>query len=308
MTLNINKPDIKEIFPNTVVNINGEILPPESSHVSIFDRGFLYGDSVYEVTITQNDTLIFLEEHLDRLWNSAHLISMEILFSREELIKQIKKTANAITAKTKYVRVIVTRGESEISLAPTNTSNNLIIICRELPENPSWWYEKGVEFIVSGVIRNDKESLDPNAKSGNYLNSVMAYLEAKKKGVYDSVMVNKDGHITEGTTNNIWMIKDGKITTPPISAGILKGITRDKVIEVCKENNFNFTEDVFTPNELMECDECFITSSTKGIVPVTKLNDTNVGEGTPGKVTKELSQLYQNKLDKYVKDNSNRGY
>jgi branched-chain amino acid aminotransferase len=305
MKFSQNNKDIGKLFPNTIVNINGELLSPENANISIFDRGFLYGDSVYEVTLTQDNVPLYLNEHLDRLWNSASLISMEILIDRGYLLEQIKRTLDPITSKRKYIRIIVTRGESEISLAPSTISNNLIIICKELPDNPTWWYEKGVEFIVSGVVRNSPDSLNPNAKSGNYLNSVMAHLEAKKKGAYDSVMVNKQGEITEGTTNNIWMVKDDKIVTPPLKVGILKGITRDKTIEICKDNKLNFSEEVFTPVELFACDECFFTSSTKGIVPIVKLDDQIIGKGKPGEVTKNLINLYKKKLNEYVQKNIN---
>ncbi len=308
MKINTNKQNISDIFPDTSININGELLSPDQAKISVFDRGFLYGDSVYEVTTTKDDCILYLEDHLKRLWNSASLISMEILISKEELIQEILKTIKEVPSKRKYIRIIITRGEGEINLAPSNISNNLIIICKELKENPSWWYEDGVNFIISDVIRNDKDSLDPNAKSGNYLNSVMAYLEAKKKNVYDSVMVNKLGQITEGTTNNIWMIKNGKIITPPTSVGILKGITREKILDLCRENNLNFNEEIFTPKELLDCDECFITSSTKGIVPVVHLNEKSIGDGKPGKITKSLIQLYRNKISNYVNKNSIRGY
>lgn len=266
--------------------------------ISVFDRGFLFGDSIYEVTDAYDYTPLFIEEHLDRLWVSASKIFMPITFTRSELKIEIEKTLKKLNEKRAYIRLIITRGEGEITLDPTlSNTNNLIIICKKLNDNPSWWYSRGVEVIVANTLRNSSLSMDPSIKSGNYLNNILAYNEAVTQGAYDAVMLNHEGHVTEGTTNNIWMIKDGVIKTPPLKAGLLSGITRAKLLEICKENNMKFLETNITETEFKEADEAFLTSSTKRIVPIVKVGDKVIGNGKPGTQTLLLLSEYLKKFN-----------
>jgi len=193
----------------SIVNINGDLFPPSDAKISIFDRGFLFGDSVYEVTRSYDGVIFLLEEHLNRLWNSARLLSMTIPWSKEQLKDEIKKAIKHLKLKNVYIRLIVTRGEGEINLDPQASHNhNFIIIVKEQKDNPSWWYDDGVSLHIPDVMRNPQKALDPNIKSGNYLNNVMALIKAKEKNAFDAVMLNKDGMITEGSVSNIWMIKN----------------------------------------------------------------------------------------------------
>ncbi len=283
---------------NSLVSINGVLTPPEEAMVSIFDRGFLYGDSVYEVTLTYNDTPFLLKEHLDRLWRSATGIGMEIAWSREKIsafihegLQEFKKISDASRF---YIRLIITRGGGEIGLDPSlSEGQNLFIIFKPLPEPIKEQYEKGVDLVVTEILRNPKKAMDPNVKSGNYLNNVMALKQAREKGAYDAVMLNENGYVTESTSANIWIVLGNKIITPPIEAGILGGITRQTLIDIGLAKGLNVKEQNFTADTLCSADEVFITSSTREVLPVTQINGQRIGEGKPGKVTLKLHQLYK---------------
>lgn len=280
---------------STTVNINGKITPSEQAKISIFDRAFLFGDSVYEVAYSEEGQLLFFDEHLDRLYNSASLLNMNIFISREEIKDQIIKTLKHSNITRAYMRLIITRGETEINLDPNiSFKNNFVIIIKPQPEYPEINYTRGLDLVISSVLRNDRKSVNPNAKSGNYLNNVMALSEAKKLGFDDAIMVNSQGLITEGTTFNIWIVKSGVIKTPPETSGLLKGITREKVLEICKSNQFNYEITDLRPEDILEADEVFITSSTKGIMPIYKVNDHTYPTDRP--IIQNLSLHYKEVL------------
>lgn len=293
--------NLAQLFPETIVNINGEIFKPEDAKISIFDRGFLYGDSVYEVTYSEDRNLLFFDEHLDRLYNSASLLGMNIFIDRQDIVEQTLKTLKASNLDRAYIRIVLTRGETQITLDPSvSFKNNIVMIAKPQPEYPRWMYEKGIDLAIVSVLRNDKRATDPNAKSGNYLNNVMAIAEAKKLGASDAVMVNAKGDITEGSTFNIWAIKDGVVYTPPSESGLLKGITRSKVLKICKDNNLSYELKTFTPEFMLQADEVFITSSTKGIMPVKQLNERVYGEQIKDwPHTKKLMTLYTDLVNKH---------
>jgi len=291
----------QEFKDKTTINVNGEITPAEDAKISVFDRGFLYGDSIYEVTYSDHGQLIFFNEHLDRLYNSANLLNMTIFLEREEIIKEALKTLKQSKLERAYVRIIITRGETEINLDPsTSFKNNLIIIVKPQPPYPQDNYTKGLKLMISSVLRNDRKSINPNAKSGNYLNNVMAISEAKKLGFDDAIMVNHQDKITEGTTFNIWMVKDGIIKTPPETSGLLKGITRQKVIKICREQNFNLEVSDFSSQMLLEADEVFMTSSTKGIMPIYQVNDKIFNNEKI--ITNKLSALYDELIQEQIRN------
>ena len=276
---------------NTTININGIITPKEDAKISIFDRGFLFGDSIYEVTYTTERSILFVNEHLDRLYQSANLIQMEIKLNRESIINEVLKTLKASNIDEAYIRIIITRGESEISLDPTNTEkNNLIIIVKPRPQYSKDLYLKGMSLKIVSVLRNDARAINPSAKSGNYLNNIMALKEAKTFGFDDALMMNNDNYLTEGTTFNIWMIKENTLYTPPVESGLLEGITREKVIQVCNENNISFKLKNISETDILSADEVFITSSTRGIMPVFKINDTIYSEKS---MIDKLAKLYK---------------
>ncbi len=283
---------------NSLVSINGVLTPPEHAMVSIFDRGFLYGDSIYEVTLTYNDTPFLMEEHLDRLWHSAAGIGMEISWPREKIIEFVmaglKEFKTLSDATRHYIRIIITRGGGEIGLDPAlSDGQNIFIIFKPLAELNPDYYNNGVDLIVTEVLRNPKKAMDPNVKSGNYLNNVMALKQAREKGAYDAVMLNENGFVTESTSANIWIVLGDKIITPPIEAGLLGGITRQSLINIGLEKGFNIKEQNFTADTLCSADEVFITSSTREVLPVTIINGEKISDGKPGAVTRELHALYK---------------
>lgn len=287
-----------------IVSINRVMSSLEEAKVSVFDRGFLFGDSIYEVTMTRNKKPLFLKEHLDRLERSASKIDLKLSYTRKQIELEIQKVIDAVDSERVYIRLIITRGEGEIGLDPELAGkNNMVIIGKVLPENPSWWYKKGIGLIVADTIRNSIEAMDPNIKSGNYLNNVLAYAEAKKQGAYDAVMLNNSGQITECTTSNIWMVRGGRIITAPQRAGILEGITRKTLMLAMKEQGLRLYEECFFADDLRNCDECFITSSTKFIVPVTELDKRKIGTGVPGPTTLKLQGIYHDFVDKSLSKN-----
>jgi branched-chain amino acid aminotransferase len=296
-----------EFSIKTLININGIISPPEEAKISIFDRGFLFGDSVYEVTLTHDGVPFLLEEHLDRLWLSASKLNMGFSFTRSELAEQIQKTVDALELSRIYLRIVITRGEGLLGLDPNLAgTNNLVIIAQELSENPSCWYEKGVEMIIADIVRNSKKSIDPSIKSGNYLNNVMAMSEAKQRGAFDAIMLNHKGQVTEATTSNIWMIKNGEVFTPPVKAGLLGGITRSKLIELASEHKISMSQENFTADQLKEADECFLSSTTKQLVPITKLDGAPIGDGKVGAITLKLLGIYRVFVGQYSTSSSKK--
>lgn len=277
-----------------VISINGSICDSGEAAISVMDRGFLYGDSVYEVTLTYERTPFLLDEHLDRLYRSANSIHMDFSFSREELVGEISKVIEKLEGDRLYIRIIVTRGEGEINLDPSAaSSNNLVIIGKQLPEYPKTWYEEGVSMIIADILRNPKQSIDPNVKSGNYLNNVLAMAQAKERGAFDAIMLNRKGDITEGTTSNIWIVEGDKFFTPPLEAGLLGGITRKSLLILAAKNNIEVHEENITPERIKSADESFLTSSTKEIVPIVKVDQTKIGSGKPGPMTQKLHEIYK---------------
>ena len=277
------------------ITINGNvILDKNKARISVLDRGFLYGDSVYEVTMTMKGVPVFLEEHLDRLENSARMIGLNIQCNRDQLKQDILHTLKAHGGTRHYIRFIVTRGEGEMNLNPEEGhSSNIIIIVKDLEKYPQDWYEKGVSIIVANTIRNPKKAVDPSIKSGNYLNNILALQEAKKKGAFDAIMLNNHGLVTEATTSNLWIVKNNIFFTPPLEVGILDGITRRTVFRICQKRGLKAREFNFTVEKMKSADECFLTSSTKEIVPVTTIDGHPVGNGSPGQKTKQLLDYYR---------------
>lgn len=284
-----------QLLEHSVVNINGKIIPSDKAKISVFDRGFLYGDSIYEVTYSEDYTLLFFEDHLDRLEKSASIINMNLFLTRDEIKEQALKTLQASKIKNAYIRIIITRGETHITLDPdASFKNNFVIIVKKKPEYPQDFYSKGLKLAIVSILRNDKQATDPNAKSGNYLNNVLAIQEAKKLGAQDALMVNKEGYVTEGSTFNVWMIKDNYIITPPSNSGLLEGITRQKLISICKQKGLPLKIENFTAEDILNAQEVFITSSTRGLMPVSQINDIIYTQNTVEfKMYQKLSKIYK---------------
>tara|TARA_R110000868_G_C10952584_1_gene767925 strand:- start:188 stop:1084 length:897 start_codon:yes stop_codon:yes gene_type:complete len=291
----------------TLVNINGQILSPEQANVSVFDRGFLYGDSIYEVTMTLDNVPFMVEDHMDRLEKSANKIGLPLPFPRGEIVKQLISTVKSLGVKKSYVRIVCTRGAGEITLDPTKEqTGNFILICKELHPNPEQWYSKGVWMVIADVVKKHQRATDPSVKSGNYLNNVMAMAEAKQAGAFDAIMLNHQGMVSEGTTSNIWMVKDGKFITPPLDAGLLGGITRKSLLDLGQNQGLKMSEANFSPEQMKAADEVFLTSTTKEIVPIVKIDDQIIGSGQPGVNTRKLHAMYQDLMAEHYKSEKSR--
>ncbi len=288
---------------NALVNINGKIFSSREAQVSVFDRGFLYGDSLYEVTRSYDGSFFALDEHLARLEKSAALCRMQIAASRTQMKKETDRTLEAFQKLhpdcEAYCRLIVTRGVGKIGfgLSSVLTPPQLIIILQPLELPSLAQYKKGMKLKVSRRLRNDRRALDPAMKSGNYLNSLLAYLEAQEENYEDALLCNSDGHITEGTTFNVFYIRNGIFATPPLDIGILEGITRDIVLKILQKENLPFREVRFPKERLYEADEVFLTSSIKEVFPITEIDGHQIGpkahSGKPGPLTSKLQKLYK---------------
>ena len=283
---------------NAYININGIIYPPEDAKISVFDRGFLFGDSIYEVTHSQSNHLYFLDEHISRLFESAKIISLKMDKSKNEIISEIIKTIRISNYKNNYIRVIITRGEGPLNLDPTvELKNNMIIIVKEFIPPKRELYINGINLLVPSILRNSSKSTNPEAKTGNYLNNIMAINEAKKIGFDDALMINEAQEITEGSTFNIFFFKKNILYTPHSQSGLLRGITRAKIIEVCHQNNINLIETNIDKNFIKDIDEAIICSSTRGVMPVSTIKlDDQVFNYTKRNFYQKIDFLYKDIL------------
>ncbi len=283
------------------VCINGKLYPKEDARISVFDHGLLYGDGVFEGIRCYNGRIFKFSEHIDRLYNSARAIALEISMSKEELKEAVRTTLEANNLKDSYIRLVVTRGVGKLGLDPFNCSDSQIIIITDLIQLYSKeLYEKGLDAIIVPTIRNHYEALNPKIKSLNYLNNILAKIECLNAGAAEGVMLNKDGYVAECTGDNIFIVKDNEIFTPPTYAGILVGITRNVVIELANESGIKVREEQLTRYDLYVADECFLTGTAAGIIPVAKIDGRQISSGKPGEITLSLLKKY----DEFAKQRS----
>ncbi len=276
------------------VYVAGRVCPPEEAKISVFDRGFLYGDSVYETIGTAYGRLFATRDHLVRLERSAERIGLRCP-PRADIERAIADTMKAAANPESRVRVMLTRGGSgKLDLDPASVDDTqLIVIVSPLGAPTPEMYAKGVAVAIVTITRNSPRAIDPAVKSGNYLNNVLALGEARRRsGAYEAILCADDGCIAEGATSNVFMVKGGQIWTPPPEVGILDGITRAKVMDLCRANDLRLIERRFSPDDLRGADEAFITSATRGILPVTTVDEKPVAAGTPGPLTRRLIGLY----------------
>jgi len=276
------------------VYINGKLYPKDEAKISVFDHGLLYGDGVFEGIRCYNGNVFKFSEHIDRLYDSARAISMEIKLTRDELKDAVINTLKANNLKDSYIRLIVTRGVGKLGLNPFLCSESQVIIITDFIQLYSKeLYEKGLDAIIVPTIRNHSDALNPNVKSLNYLNNILAKIECINAGATEGIMLNKDGYVAEGTGDNIFIVKDNEIVTPPTTAGILIGITRNVVIELANEAGMTVKEEQLTRDDLYNADECFLTGTAAEIIPVVNLDGRKIASGKPGKVTLGLLKKYQ---------------
>jgi len=275
------------------VFIDGAVRLPEEAKVSVLDRGFLYGDSVYETIGTLYGCLFAARDHLDRLERSARRIALRVP-PRAEIEAAIKETVAAAGNPETRVRVILTRGVGKLDLDPASCDDcRLVVIAFPLGPPTPEMFAKGVAVTIVSITRNSPQAIDPAVKSGNYLNNVLALGEARRKnGAYEAILCAGDGSIAEGSTSNVFAVVRGEVWTPQPEVGILDGITRAKVMDLARGAGIKLIERRIQPDELRGADEAFITSATRGVLPVTTIDGQPVATGVPGPITKQLMALY----------------
>ncbi|BBO32150.1 branched-chain amino acid aminotransferase [Lacipirellula parvula] len=275
------------------VYINGKLLPAEQATVSVFDHGLLYGDGVFEGLRAYNGKVFQLNEHVRRLFESALAIRLSIPMSQPDMAKAIDDTVAANGIKDGYIRAVITRGSGTLGLDPNRCSNpQIIIIADSISLYPKEFYENGLELITSSVIRNHPAALSPRIKSLNYLNNILAKIEGLKAGCVEALMLNHKGEVAECTGDNIFLVKQGKLYTPPLDAGILEGVTRNAVLELASEAGIVTSESAITKHDVYVADECFLTGTAAEIIPAVKVDDRVIGSGKPGPITKQLTEAF----------------
>lgn len=296
-----------------VTNVDGVITPTADARVPVMDRGFLFGDSIYEVFRTYDGVPLFFEEHWRRLENSARLIHMEIGFSRDAVIERIRATARASGAseakRDVYVRFIVTRGDGPMDLLPSGEARTrLIVIVKEVPAWSPVLYSRGVDVAVVATRRNPRAALDPNIKGGNYLNNVLGIIEARAVGAGDCLMLSEDGYVTEASNSNVFFVIDGELSTPSQTAANLRGLTKAAIHEACKANGLATRETEISGADALRASECFLSSATREVMPVHTLR---MGDGRTrtfpeggGAVTRRVRGYYREHVERYVREHS----
>jgi branched-chain amino acid aminotransferase len=281
----------------TLVRIDGRNLSPEEATIPVFDRGFLYGDSIYDVIRTYDGRPFMLDEHLARLRRSGAAIRLEIPLSDEQIASEVRSViADAGNAES-YVRMMVTRGVGPIDLAPPDDEDpTLIIIVRALDDPTDEEWSRGVRIAVVHPARPHPGAPRPTAKTGNYLTNVVAKIDARHAGADDALMLNADGDVAEGTTWNLFVVKDGRLSTPSNDSGLLPGLTRGLVLEVLRDEGVACEERRVRPEEVLAADELFLTSSTRGVVPVVAVDDQQIANGKPGPLTRQVRTAYEGRV------------
>jgi len=276
------------------IYINGQIVPQEDAKISVFDHGLLYGDGVFEGIRAYNGKIFTLDEHLDRLYDSATAISLKIPITKAEMAEAIKQTMKANNLTDSYIRLVVTRGIGKLGLDPNKCATPQIIIITDTIELYSKaLYERGLDIVTVTTIRNHFSALDPKIKSLNYLNNILAKIESIQAGAGEALMLNKDGYVAECAGDNVFIFKNNILRTPPSSAGILVGITRNVVMKLATEMGLQVKEELMTRYDLYIADECFLTGTAAEIIPVVKIDGRTIGTGKPGKLTLDLLKRYR---------------
>lgn len=275
--------------PNLKIWLDGKLVPVTEAKISVFDHGILYGDGVFEGIRSYAGKVFRLEAHLRRLEESARGIRLEIPMSTQELGTAIYDTLKANGIVDGYIRLLVTRGVGYLGVSPRKTARpSVVIIADQIELYPRELYENGMAIISSSVIRNHPNALSPRIKSLNYLNNILAKIEAIDAGVQEAVMYNHLGFVAECTADNIFLIRGGQLLTPPLHAGVLDGVTRGAVIEIARKRGMPFAELEMTRHDLYVTDECFLTGTGAEVISVTKIDGRVIGDGKPGPHTRQL--------------------
>ncbi len=277
------------------IYLNGQWVDKEKAVVSVFDHGVLYGDGVFEGIRAYNGRVFKLREHIDRLFNSARAILLEIPLSKKEIEAAVVQTLRVNKLQDAYIRLVITRGVGDLGLDPTHCAKpTIFIITDKIALYPKEYYEKGLSLITATTRRNISEALSPSIKSLNYLNNVLAKIEAVRSNVPEAIMLNREGYVAECTGDNIFVVKENTLLTPPTWAGTLEGITRNIVMDIARNKlKLLVKEDLLTPYHVYVGDEVFLTGTAAEVVPVAEVDGRVIGEGKPGKTTLKLMKEFR---------------
>ena len=271
------------------IYINGKYFSKEDAKISVYDHGLLYGDGVFEGMRTYSNKVFRLDEHIDRLYESARAILLTIPMSKQEMIDAVKKTVELSGLSDSYIRLVVTRGSGSLGLDPNRTSDPQVIIIVDLIAlYDRKYYDEGLKIITASTIRNHPAALSPRIKSLNYLNNIMAKLEGLQAGCMEAIMLNHKGEVAECTGDNIFIVKRGQLLTPSADSGILEGITRNAILELANTLKIPARETTLTRHDLLVADECFLTGSAAEVIPVVSIDSRPIGDGKVGPTTKQL--------------------
>jgi branched-chain amino acid aminotransferase len=283
------------------IYLNDRFVPDNEAVVSVYDHGFLYGDGIYETLRAYHGRVLHLSEHLRRLERSAARLQLHLPRTAERLAELIREALQRNRLDEAYVRITVSRGPGEIGLDPTLCKTpTLVILARAFRPYPERLYADGVSMVIARTRRNLPEALPPQVKSLNFLNNILAKMEANAAGVYEAVMLNHAGELTEATTSNLFLVRQGCLYTPALDCGILDGITRGMVLQLARESGIP-SEETHMPVELLYmADECFLTNTTQELMPVTRVDGRMVGDGKPGPITRGLHASFRDGLDRFL--------
>ncbi len=276
------------------IYLDGKFVPEEEAKLSIFDHGLLYGDGIFEGIRMYHNRVFKLKEHLIRLYESAKTINLNIELTIEEMEEAVLETCRRNNLRDGYIRLVVTRGKGDLGLDPRKCpKSSTFIIAAAIQLYPEELYEKGLEVVTVATRRNVAEALNPRIKSLNYLNNILARIEANLAGVPEAVMLNQDGYVASATCDNIFIVKNEKLITPPVHVGILEGITRNTVMDLALEDGIEVAQEVFTRHDMYNADECFLTGTAAEVIPTIRMDGRAIGTGKPGQMTLNLIKKFR---------------
>lgn len=281
------------------VFLDGQFVESEDAKISVFDHGLLYGDGIFEGIRLYNNCVFKLEEHLERLEYSAKAVMLEMPWSRQVLSDAVCETCRINNLKDGYIRLVVTRGRGSLGLSPKScVAPSIFIIADNLSLYPPEYYEKGLEIITVPTRRINPSAMSPAVKSLNYLNNILAKMEADRLGYIEALMLNDQGYVAECTGDNVFIFHKGKLMTPPFSAGALKGVTREVVLEIAESLGVPVSQENLTRYDIWIAEECFLTGTAAEVIPVVEVDGRKIGDGKPGKVTGQFLVEFRSRVAK----------
>jgi branched-chain amino acid aminotransferase len=276
------------------IYLDGQFVPKSQAVVSVFDHGFLYGDGIFEGIRSYGGNVFCMTEHIDRLYESAKSILLHIPMTKEEMADAVVETLQRNQYPDAYIRLIISRGVGDLGLDPRScVAPSIIIIAEQLNLFPKEHYEQGLHIVTVPTRRNSPDALNPKIKSLNYLNSILVKIEAARSGALEALMLNQDGYVCEGSGDNVFLVKNGKLVTPPTYLGALEGITRNVVIELCEKLGIPCAEQPFTRHDVYVADEVFLTGTAAEMIPVVDVDGREIGDGRPGPMTALLTREFR---------------